>query len=528
MSHGHSSHNRFSAKKVVAASLEHLGFFAETISFILIISENKERFYNSFYLGSIILLILCVLLHHFFNLTNLDIIDELDEGQIKDLGFSVKWIQRSKLEDIIRIMIFLLFSVISGAITYIIIVGIEAYSITESLDLSLFTTFYVSAYLTLSFIMLLWHFLGMATDKETYLKPRKVNDQHIITFPKFLFPNSLITFFASDVLGFFVWICFFMMFVLQKWWISKWLFVVGFLYIAVIMIRFFIHIRAKLKAKPSPYFFYTVAFIVLSFVSINSIIYVYYKTIHPSRVGILDNITKNKEPLVIAMEEDSIPMYYMAADSAGRYMATGFGYEFANRLSQLMGVEFKIITARFGELPHRLYNGEADIIIAGETDEVKNCEDTEPFIDTVGLCIIVKKSDSLKYAKDYQSLLSDKKIAVFKGAETALLWAKDHFRQAEIDNSQTGSFWLNNFNKLHWDAVVYEYMYAKDEIKQLTEPDVKDQLCIVAKNLPGSIRQFRILVPEHNEELVHKLNEHIRAIKKTPFYDSIMNKYIRQ
>ena len=90
----------------------------------------------------------------------------------------------------------------------------------------------------------------------------------------------------------------------------------------------------------------------------------------------------------------------------------------------------------------------------------------------------------------------------------------------------TESGWLNHFNRHGWDAVMYEYMYARDEIKELTEECVKGNLCIPIKTLPGSVRQFRIIVPAKNEELVRELNKHIEEIKHTPFYDSLMQKYI--
>lgn len=522
MSHSH-SHSSFSAKRVVSASLEHLGFLAETISFLLIINENKERFNNPLYLVFIGLMMLSVLFHHFFNMTNLEIIDELNEHEVAELGYSVKWIQQTKMEDVLRIAIFLMFSVISGAITYIIIVGIEAYSITESLDLSLFTKFYTTAYLTLSFFMLLWHIGGIVTDWKTYFKPKKVASDKLISFPR-PFPNSLVVSFVSDVLGFFVWIGLFMMLALEKWWVMNFIGVFALLYVVVIMLRLLKHLSVKLKTKPSRYLVYTVIVLGLSFVGLNSVIYMYYKATRPKRDGLLAKI-KHGEPLVIAMEEDSKPMYYMEHDSScGKYVASGFGYAFAERLAKNMNVDFKILTARFNDLPERLYEGEADIIIAGETDEIRNCDETEPFIDTIGLCLIVRKQDSAKYAN--LENLKDKKIAVFRGAHTALEWAKDHFPEAEIDASMTESGWLNHFNKHHWDAVVYEYMYAKDEINDLTEEGVKDNLCIPIKTLPGSVRHFKIIVPAKNKDLVQELNRHIEEIKHTPFYDSLMRKYI--
>jgi hypothetical protein len=334
---GHHGHHHFSARHIVAKALEFLGLLGETISFLLILHENEERFYNKAYVATFFLLVLCVLIHHYFNQSNLERIEDMHEAELEELGYSSKWIKHSKIEDVLRIVIFVIFAVISGAITYIIIVGIEAYSITESLNLHLFSKFYVTAYMGLYFVLLAWHTGGIIADKRVYLKPGKSTNQRI-TFPSRIFPNALISSFVSDVLGFFVWICFFMMIVVEKWWVTNVLWFFAAAYILVILLRLGRHVAERLKMKPPRYVRHTIAAVVITFAALNFVVYKYYQMTRPMHNDIMEKLATGQEPLVIAMEEDSIPMYYMRFDTSGghsRYIATGFGYELARMLAGL-------------------------------------------------------------------------------------------------------------------------------------------------------------------------------------------------
>jgi ABC-type amino acid transport substrate-binding protein len=234
-----------------------------------------------------------------------------------------------------------------------------------------------------------------------------------------------------------------------------------------------------------------------------------------SHIGILNRILNNKDGGInIAMEEESIPMYYFRKDNNGNDIATGFGYEFAEELAKRLGTKKHVISAPFPDLPKRLYSGDADVIIAGETKDTGMADVlwSDSYLEN-GLCLIVNEGSAIT---DYKQL-SGKKVGLFKGDQPTKDWVIQNIPNVIIDDSHLETGWLGNFAKSGWDAVIYDYIYAIVEIKKM--PDLR----IIQFNIKPI--EYSIIIPNGNQDLLKEIDKQIAVIKESPLYENLYKKY---
>ena len=546
--------------KKVETSLILIGLIAEFFSLLLIVMENLDRLTSregnfSLVLNFIIIfmLIASVLIHHVFTKHNFLIIDCLNGDRLTCLGFSKRWINESRTEDLMRILIFFLFSVLSGEITYIIIVCMEINSHInhgghQHLDLMIVTYIYVIGSFALATLMLLWHIVGFFYDSKVYLHPIK-NDNKLI--PSSPFKNPLIAFLVTDIFAFLVWLCFFMMFVFDQWWWDEFVLkYVSLIYIAIIIARSskylrltYVRLSEKYKERTATSYIYaavsfykergrflsvSIALLFFIFISAITTALINKKCESERTVINIDSLRANKKPLRIAMEEDSYPMFSLVKDTTNDYVSNGFGYEFAKILVDSLKLDmYAPITARFADLPQRLCDCEADIIIAGAypDKDISNVEWSHPFVDKMGLCLITRKDSRFNNPNIEYGELNFQTIGIFSGATSTKKWVNRNIPYATVDDTHSETGWLKNLSEKEFDAVIYDRMFAFDEIDSVNKhlADKKDSIVMVKDGLNDE--GYCIAVPKGNKALLDQINNKIDSIKKTPQYMALKNKY---
>ncbi len=234
----------------------------------------------------------------------------------------------------------------------------------------------------------------------------------------------------------------------------------------------------------------------------------------PPHKNLLNSI--KERGINIVMEEDSPPMYFVDTKSS---KLAGFGYEFAKGLTSRMNIKMNTpTTAPFDDLPKKLCSGEADIIIAGEImdPEIKGVIWTDPFLES-GLCLITRAGYPIT---DYKGL-SGKKIRLFKGDRITKEWVLKNIPNVKIDDDDDKTGWLEHLSNNECDAIIYDYVYAVKEIKNLKHPEY---LAIRQFNIQPV--QYSIPIPEGNVDLLVELNKQIASIKSSSFYEDLYKKYL--
>jgi len=151
-----------------------------------------------------------MLIHQFFIFRNFHIIDHLDKVHKKKFG---DWVTNCIAEDILRILLFILFAYLTGEGVYLILILKETFGSLNfcCANLTWIKIWYIRVAITMAGIMFFWNLFGMKKDKfklfsKSAFKLKKIkNSQNdiVVTYP---FQSTYTTFFFSDSLGLIFWI----------------------------------------------------------------------------------------------------------------------------------------------------------------------------------------------------------------------------------------------------------------------------------------------------------------------------------
>lgn len=214
--------------------------------------------------------------------------------------------------------------------------------------------------------------------------------------------------------------------------------------------------------------------------------------------------------LRVLAEPGTPPMLTLEGGSYG-----GFDWDIANAIARRIGVErVKIVGGNYSGLPGRLISGEADVIISGYTADpsIEGVEWSDSYLD-YGLCLVVRKGSSIRSIDDLQG----KVIGIFNdpAAESDVKKLVRGYRR--LEKYEDGYFDLLANGQL--DAFLYDYPYAKEEIKPFG-----DKLDIVQFNLTEST--YNIGVRRGATNLLKMVNSAIRRLKGSDEYGQIVRRHL--
>ncbi len=213
--------------------------------------------------------------------------------------------------------------------------------------------------------------------------------------------------------------------------------------------------------------------------------------------------------LRIAAEPGTPPMLFK---EGSKY--AGFDWAVANAIAKRIGVDTVVVVpGKYSELPGRLINGKADVILSGYTADtsIAGVDWSDSYYD-YGLCLIVKKGSSIRSTGD----LAGKVIGIFNdpAAEDA---AKEMVRgYKRIEKYEDGYFDLLKQGKI--DAFIYDFPYAQEEMKEY------QGLEIVQFNLTKSA--YNVGVRRGATSLLKIVNSAIRGLRASDEYRQIIRKYL--
>lgn len=235
---------------------------------------------------------------------------------------------------------------------------------------------------------------------------------------------------------------------------------------------------------------------------------------------LLSKINKSGK-LVVGFEPDAPPLYIDK---------TGFDYDLISYLSKEVfdGVEIQPYEDGYDNLPQTLSEGKIDLMAGGRTNENKSDELYSDSYLSFGYCLVTSGSSAKKF-KDLSSL-TNAKIGVYD--DFASDWVKTKLPSANIsiigsreDENTATSEWMNGLLNAEFDAIIYDYPFAANEIE-----DYQGKIVITNTNLNGDqLSEYVLVLNKRTEgaaELMSKINDAIAKYKQLPQYADAVVKHI--
>jgi polar amino acid transport system substrate-binding protein len=232
----------------------------------------------------------------------------------------------------------------------------------------------------------------------------------------------------------------------------------------------------------------------------------------PERKGVLASV-RQTGVLRVGMEEDAAPLHFINA----RKQEDGFDFRLAGVVATTLGAKrIQVVEADYEDLPDRLRAGDIDIIMAGYVPDpsIEGVVWSNGYLD-FGLCMIVQEG----MASTYRSVrdLAGKRIAIYDDP-AAERWVQANIPGARISKFSGDDGWFEAVEKDQADALIYDYPFAAEEIKE------HPRTVIVQYNLNQS--KYAVAVPSGNFDLVYEVNQALDKFKATPEYADLMREYL--
>jgi ABC-type amino acid transport substrate-binding protein len=230
------------------------------------------------------------------------------------------------------------------------------------------------------------------------------------------------------------------------------------------------------------------------------------------RRGVLANV-RETGVLRVGMEPDAPPLHFIN----DRKQEDGFDFRLAGILAEDLGAQrIEVVEADYEDLPGMLQAGEFDIIMAGYVPDpsITGVVWSNGYLD-FGLCLIVHEG----MVSTYRSIgdLKGKRIAIYDDP-AAERWVQQNVPGAIISKFSGDDGWFEAVEEDRADALVYDYPFAAEEIKD------HPQTVIVQYNLNES--KYAVGVPAGNFDLVYEINQAIDRFRATPQYADLMREYL--
>ncbi len=231
-----------------------------------------------------------------------------------------------------------------------------------------------------------------------------------------------------------------------------------------------------------------------------------------AQAGVLVRI-RNSGTLRVGMEPDAAPLHFVN----DRKQEDGFDFRLAGIISEALGAKkVEIVEADYEDLPARLAAGDIDLIMAGYVPDpsIDGIDWSNGYLE-FGLCLIVHEG----MVSQFRSLsdLAGKRIAIYDDP-AAERWVQENIPGARISKFSGDNGWFEAVEKDQADALIYDYPFAAEEIKE------HSRTAIVKYNLNKS--KYAVGVPKGNYDLVYEINQAIDRFKETGKYADLMREYL--
>lgn len=231
----------------------------------------------------------------------------------------------------------------------------------------------------------------------------------------------------------------------------------------------------------------------------------------PSRSGVLARITQTGV-LRVGMEPDAAPLHFINE----RKQEDGFDFRLAGVVAAAIGAKrVAVVEADYKDLPMKLRSGEIDLIMAGYVPDssIQGVDWSNGYLD-FGLCMIVHEGLVATFKSPAD--LAGKRVAIYDDP-AAERWVKDNIPNARINKFSGDDGWFEAVEKDQADALIYDYPFAAEEIKQ------HPRTVIVKYNLNQS--KYAAGIPKGNYDLIFEVNKAIDEFKAKPQYADLMREY---
>jgi ABC-type amino acid transport substrate-binding protein len=217
--------------------------------------------------------------------------------------------------------------------------------------------------------------------------------------------------------------------------------------------------------------------------------------------------------LRVGMEPDAPPLHFINP----RKQEDGFDFRLAGIIAEGLGAKrIQVVEADYEDLPAKLAAGDIDVIMAGYVPDpsIKGVAWSNGYLD-FGLCLIVREGmeGAIRSAKD----LAGKRIAIYDDP-AAERWVQQNIPGAKISRFSGDDGWFEAVEKDQADALIYDYPFASEEIKE------HPHTVIAQYNLNQS--KYAVGVPEGNYDMVYEVNAAIDRLRATPQYADLMREYL--
>jgi ABC-type amino acid transport substrate-binding protein len=231
-----------------------------------------------------------------------------------------------------------------------------------------------------------------------------------------------------------------------------------------------------------------------------------------ARKGVLGTI-RQTGVLRVGMEPDAPPLHFIN----DRKQEDGFDFRLAAQIAEGLGARrVQVVEADYDDLPQKLRAGEIDVIMAGYVPDpsITGVIWSNGYLD-FGLCMIVNESMASQFRSP--SDLAGKRIAIYDDP-AAERWVKENIPNARISKFSGDNGWFEAVEKDQADALIYDYPFAAEEIKE------HPRTIIVKYNLNQS--KYAVGIPEGNFDLIFEVNSAIDKLRASPQYAELMREYL--
>jgi ABC-type amino acid transport substrate-binding protein len=228
--------------------------------------------------------------------------------------------------------------------------------------------------------------------------------------------------------------------------------------------------------------------------------------------GVLTRI-KDTGVLRVGMEPDAAPLHFLN----DRKQEDGFDFRLAGILAGGLGAKrVEVVEADYEDLPDRLRKGDIDLIMAGYVPDpsIEGVDWSNGYLD-FGLVMIVHEgmASVLRSPAD----LAGKRVAIYDDP-AAERWVQQNIPNARISKFSGDSGWFEAVENDRADALIYDYPFAAEEIKE------HPRTIIVRYNLNQS--KYAVGIPKGNYDLIYEVNRALDQFKATPQYADLMREYL--